>query len=215
MMESSEMDTRQKIAEFNRVFGRPVNTEFQESLSDADRVLLGKLLLEETIEYCCKGLKLELTINLDMPGILIDSLNNVTIAHDSVNLINVDFNEDGSVAPMDWKEVIDGLADVNVVAHFAAHWHGFNLNFATDVVNESNMSKLGADGEPIINGLTPGYRQSDTDADGAFWCDIRDPDEPGYDSTKPMGKILKGPNFREPDFTEVKAFGNHFKSVFE
>ena len=45
-------------------------------------------------------------------------------------------------------------------------------------IDDSNMSKLGLDGEPIIN-------------DGQ------------KDPTKPVGKILKGPNFRKPDIESV------------
>lgn len=46
------------------------------------------------------------------------------------------------------------------------------VNKAMDIVEESNMSKLGDDGEPIIN----------------------DPKSEYYDSNKPLGKVLKNPN---------------------
>src|SRR3546814_3230601 len=53
--------------------------------------------------------------------------------------------------PIDVIECADGLGDVNVVAHFCAHWHGINLDKITSEIHRSNMSKLGADGKPIIN----------------------------------------------------------------
>src|SRR3546814_3442404 len=48
--------TREQIADFQLAFQRPLNNILQESLSIEDRVLLAKLLLEETVEYCTKGL---------------------------------------------------------------------------------------------------------------------------------------------------------------
>src|SRR3546814_1891248 len=53
--------------------------------------------------------------------------------------------------PIDVIVCADGLGDVNVVAHFCAHWHGINLDKITSEIHRSNMSKLGADGKPIIN----------------------------------------------------------------
>ena len=165
------MDTRQKIRLFNLAFGRPVNSVVQESLPIAERELLGKLLLEEALEYAVKGLGLDVKIDVEA-GRPIDE-----------QYVRIEHREG---VPMNVKEIIDGLADVDVVNHFAAHWHGFNLNYATHIVNESNMSKLDSNGKPIIN----------------------HPDSPLYDPNKPIGKILKGPGFREPDFTEVIRFGN-------
>src|SRR3546814_15384388 len=53
--------------------------------------------------------------------------------------------------PTDVIECADGLGDVNVVARLCAHWHGINLDKTTSEIHRSNMSKLGADGKPIIN----------------------------------------------------------------
>lgn len=196
------MDTRQKIRFFQLAFNRPVNSQWA-MLSQEERILLGSILLEEVMEYCQKGLGLDLKMeayDVSDPDCYTDD--SFTVCKpgcgysDEVDAIIKPKltipNEDPGV---NWKEVIDGLADCDVVTNFNAHWHGFNLNYATHVVNESNMSKLGADGQPIINGVTPGYREDEL------------PDSM-FDPGKPIGKILKGPNFREPDFTEVLAFGN-------
>lgn len=160
--------TREMIRDFNVAFGRPVNEVWTE-LTVEERVLIGSLLLEETVEYIYKGLGLRPTIQIDGAG----------------NVQTDVYDCDDPVNPV---ECIDGLADVNVVAHFCAHWHGFNLDVATEIVNDSNMSKLGDDGKAIINGVTPGY------------CDSPCGDGPqaGFDSSKPIGKILKGPNYWEP-----------------
>jgi hypothetical protein len=170
------MDTRQKIRFFQLANQRPVNSEFQMELPADVRVLLGSLLLEEAVEYAVKGLGLRVAIDF-IPGM-----------DKSAQYFKVEATDH----PLNPKEICDGLADVDVVNHFCAHWHGFNLNYATHVANESNMTKLDDNGEPIINGVTPGYLQG----------------EPGYDPEKPIGKILKSNNFREPDFDAVIAFGN-------
>ena len=41
----------------------------------------------------------------------------------------------------------------------------------------------GEDGKPILNGITPGYQQG----------------EPGYRADQGTGKVLKGPNYMEPN----------------
>src|SRR3546814_7815164 len=41
--------------------------------------------------------------------------------------------------PIDVIECADGLGDVNVVAHFCAHWHGINLDKITSEIHRSNM----------------------------------------------------------------------------
>ena len=47
-------------------------------------------------------------------------------------------------------ELLDGLADLVVVAYGCALDCGFDLDAAIAEVHRSNMSKLGADGEPIL-----------------------------------------------------------------
>jgi predicted HAD superfamily Cof-like phosphohydrolase len=65
--------------------------------------------------------------------------------------------------------IIDGLADLVYVVYGAAISLGIDLDQAIAEVHQSNMSKLGADGQPV--------RRAD-------------------------GKILKGPNYRPPDFSQ-------------
>lgn len=92
-------------------------------------------------------------------------------------------------------EFADGLGDVNIVIHFSAHWAGFNLDRVTDHINDSNMSKLDPSGKPIINGETEGFRQG----------------QDGFDSSKPIGKILKSPQFwdAKPGIEGIIQEGNH------
>lgn len=149
------MGTRELIRDFNIAFGRPVNDELTPP-SVSDRILLGKLILEECVETLTKGL-----------GLTIHAKDVMNIRPDNFDVVH----REGDL--FDAVETIDGLADMNVVIHFMAHWMGMNLDAATEIVNDSNMSKLGEDGRPIIN----------------------DPAGDWFDDSKPIGKILKGPNY--------------------
>lgn len=62
------------------------------------------------------------------------------------------------------------LADVAYVCFQLAAFLGIDLHEALNRVHESNMSKLGEDGEPIFN---------------------------------KFGKVMKGPNYREPDLFDL------------
>ena len=67
-------------------------------------------------------------------------------------------------------EVADALTDLLYVVYGAGHSFGVNLDKCFEEVHNSNMSKLGEDGEPI-------YRED--------------------------GKVLKGPNYWQPDLQRV------------
>ena len=67
-------------------------------------------------------------------------------------------------------EVADALTDLLYVVYGAGHSFGINLDKCFEEVHNSNMSKLGEDGQPI--------RRED-------------------------GKVLKGPNYKEPTLTDL------------
>lgn len=182
--------TRELIRDFQIAFERPVNTEVV-GLSGTERELLGCLLLEETLEYVTKGLGLKLFVNAD--ALKFDSFNSAVVCRRGEDHLHLELDEGQKYDPI---ESADGLGDVNVVAHFAAHWHGFNLDEVTEEINASNMSKLGADGKPIINSC---LRDSDPTHD----CGLSPEGCVLMDYTKPIGKILKGPNYRKPNVADV------------
>ena len=195
------MNTRERIRRFNLAFGRPVNESWTD-LTVSERELLGKLLFEEVVEYVTKGLGLQITI---------EQSSKCEIEGDVSNYLILELNEGQPLNPI---ECVDGLADVNVVAHFAAHWHGFNLDYATEVVDDSNMSKLDDEGKPIINeeidcetcqGTGELYDSHET---MKVCNDCRGYQQVLRDPTRPIGKILKSPNFREPDLQSVIDQGN-------
>lgn len=201
------MTTREKIKAFNESFGRPWNVNVVD-LTVSDRLLLAKLLLEETLETITLGLGIDLKLVSHDPtdpneytadG---DMLPDRLYDNDSDSLYSLDLvHNEGRF--YDVVETADGLSDVNVVIHFAAGWAGMNLDKLTSHINDSNMSKLAVDGTPIINGITPGYR--DECSDGP------DVSEAGYDPSKPHGKILKGPNFwdAKPLILSILEEGNY------
>lgn len=206
-------NTRDMIREFSLAFGRPIHDVLQMNLSVSDRLLLGKLLFEETLETIEKGLGLRLTVSNDHEYGPEFVENGVMY---SVPVMDYPEGEAQAVgAPFilthvegdfyDPVETADGLGDTNVVIHFIAHWLGMDLDAITAEINDSNMSKLAADGTAIINGVTPGYRDKACLAEnniGEGWAD----DEEGFRADLPIGKILKGPNFRQPDIAGVIGY---------
>jgi predicted HAD superfamily Cof-like phosphohydrolase len=85
--------------------------------------------------------------------------------------------EDASRA-RDMIEMLDALGDIVYVCHGMAIEMGVDLNAVIAEIHRANLSKLGADGRPIIN-------------DGVI--------KPAL----PIGKVLKGPNFSPPNIRGV------------
>lgn len=191
-----QKSTREKMLEFSKAFKRPVNRKIV-SLTTEERLLLGKLMFEEVLEYLVDGLGLELT------GKPYDPVEGEYLS-ERIELTVPAFSK------YDPIEAADGLGDIGVVAYFNSNWHGWNLDDVIAEIHESNMSKLGENGEPIINGVTPGYACAE-EVIAQYMKDHPDTpagsiatiDDSGFDPSKPIGKILKGPNFRKPDIGKV------------
>ena len=77
-----------------------------------------------------------------------------------------------AVQENDLTEIADALGDILYILCGTIIEHGLQhkIEAIFDEIQRSNMSKLGADGQPI-------YRED--------------------------GKVIKGPNFSEPDFTTI------------
>ena len=68
------------------------------------------------------------------------------------DLINEELEElKEAIDKKDIKEVADALTDILYVTYGAGHAFGINLDKCFEEVQNSNMSKLGADGKPIYN----------------------------------------------------------------
>lgn len=174
-------DIQAKIREFHEVFGRPVRDETVVNLSLEERILRAQLMWEEFHEWVHKGLGLEMVIT---PQWVSDDENPVAVDMDEGQREgNVRFR---ALQDYDPVEAADGLADIVVIAYGSALHQGINLDNCICEVHDSNMSKT-FDGKPVVNGETEGYREG----------------EPGFDPSKPIGKILKGPNYWQANIRRV------------
>jgi predicted HAD superfamily Cof-like phosphohydrolase len=98
-----------------------------------------------------------------------------------VKLIREELEElEEALAANDIVEVADAISDLLYVVVGAGVVYGIPMEETFAEVHRSNMTKLGEDGRPILNGVN---------------CDL--------DPSKPLGKVIKGPNFREPDFRSI------------
>ncbi len=86
-----------------------------------------------------------------------------------------------AIIDQDLVGVLDALTDMSYIncGSYVAHGMQNIAENAFQEVQNSNMSKLGKDGNPLING-----------ENGVL------------DERKPLGKILKGENFFEPDLKQ-------------
>ena len=80
------------------------------------------------------------------------SFPNKKIVNLRLDLIEEELSEfKEAVEKKDIKEVADALTDILYVTYGAGHAFGINLDKCFEEVQNSNMSKLGADGKPIYN----------------------------------------------------------------
>ncbi len=83
--------------------------------------------------------------------------NHPSLSTDKINKLRISLIEEEvkelkeAILRKDLKEVIDALTDILYVTYGAGHAFGVNLDKCFDEVQNSNMSKLGENGEPIYN----------------------------------------------------------------
>lgn len=85
--------------------------------------------------------------------------------------------------PRNGKEVMDALGDMNYVDTGMAIEMGYDPRPVMAEIHAGNMTKLGEDGKPVIN-------------DGKL------------DPTARVGKVLKGPNYVEPNIPAALGWEN-------
>ena len=82
---------------------------------------------------------------------------NAGFSSDKINKLRIDLIEEeleelkNAIYNKDLKETVDALTDILYVAYGAGHAFGVDLDKCFEEVQNSNMSKLGADGKPIYN----------------------------------------------------------------
>ena len=102
----------------------------------------------------------ELRPNDDSSGFALATLRCRLIEEEFEEVVDAIFNLESK------KALAKEIADLLYVTYGMAATYGIDIDTVFNLVHESNMSKLGADGKPI-------YRND--------------------------GKVLKGPNYKEPD----------------
>lgn len=174
----------ERVLAFHEAFSLPVNGPGYEPTVE-ERLLRGRLMLEEVLEHLCTGLGLTFLVTDDTGSHTIDST--------MLSLVHLDGD------PYNPVETLDGLCDVKVIANATGVAFGLPVQAADTMIYKSNMSKL-LDGKPIINGVTPGYRAlAACHTDDPAWHD----EEPGYRADLPHGKVLKPDHYVAPDIASL------------
>ena len=125
------------VEAFHKAFSHPVETSPVQPNDKTIRLRMS-LILEEFIEF------VEANVDEKSAGAQ-ELLAPLNAAFDKIpSLASEDFN-------VDLVEVADALTDINYVVYGAGHCYGLDLDATMQEVQRSNMSKLGADGKPIVN----------------------------------------------------------------
>ena len=167
------------VKSFHLIYGIPAPKQHTPmSVGTRDRRL--RLILEEFLELvAASGFRLSAR---DYAG--------EVVTHPGEQDIRVDHIEGSQQDPV---EIMDALADIIYVTYGFAIELGLDLDEVLREVHAANLTKLGADGKPIVNGVTPGYRPRNGTSAG-----VPLQDEEGFNPALPVGKIIKGPNYMPP-----------------
>lgn len=157
----------------------------------SERLLRGKLLLEETIETLVKGLGLRLQVNV---GNIEESLGHTSEAGNFIDVSRILELRHIEGDLYDPVETLDGLADVKAIANGTAVAFGLPMDEADYEVFCSNMTKLDESGKPIVNRPDP--------------AKCIDPDscvEASHllDPSQPVGKVLKSAQYTPANIAGV------------
>lgn len=128
------VNTFEQTRIFHMQMDLPVRSDWAYMPTVRERLLRGRLLLEETLETLVKGLGL--TISVPLAGII--SPDDIHLSHREGDLY-------------DPIETADGLADVKVIANGTAVQFGIPQKLVDNEVWASNMTKLDENGKPIVN----------------------------------------------------------------
>jgi predicted HAD superfamily Cof-like phosphohydrolase len=127
----------QHVREFHEKFNHPIHSV--PTVPEAKIVKLRlALILEEFIELTEACVNEESETSQELLQTLHHAMHHVkALTEENLNVSVVD--------------VADALTDINYVTYGAGHCFGVNLDACMEEVQRSNMSKLGADGQPIYN----------------------------------------------------------------
>lgn len=170
---------QQRTEAFHRFYGAPVMygpCDRQFSHMDDERVAFrAAFILSEAFELLRKGLGVELIVGRDLPSGGSECVRPADDHQALCALILKSLPEDRN--GRDLVEVVDALGDLNVVVNGFAVELGVDMMEVDQEVCASNFTKADENGQPLIGDGTP---------------------EKG-----PKGKVMKGPNFMEPQLEIV------------
>jgi predicted HAD superfamily Cof-like phosphohydrolase len=170
----SDAHPQERTRAFHQMFGAPIRDEAPDatfSHMDDQRVAFRlSFILSEALEILEKGLGLKVRMGFKTNNDLV--YKEFVDGSDNAKLCAALLDAITRSGKRDLIEVVDGLGDLNVVTNGFAVELGVDMLAADQEVYASNLTKADENGQPIV-------------ADGS---------DPKY----PAGKILKGPNFIEP-----------------
>lgn len=192
-----------KVLAFHHLYGMPIqpfgNPDPTFSHMDNERVAFRlSLHIEEFKELLEKGFGIVCEMKFAIPFPVEGNPSPSVVVTEDIRTA-LDMAERVGI-PRNGKEVMDALGDLNYVDTGMAIEMGYDPRPVMAEIHASNMTKLGEDGKPIINGVTVGYRDGTSGLVNAenFYQHRFEP-EPGFDETARVGKVLKGPNYVEPN----------------
>lgn len=169
-----DLHPQDRTRAFHRMFDAPIRTEAPDAtfshMDDQRIAFRTSFILSEAIEILEKGLGVDVCIGFKSHQANI--YKDFVQGSDNAELCNALLKAIVASGKRDLVEVVDGLGDLNVVTNGWGVELGVDMKRVDQEVYASNMTKPDEDGNPIV-------------ADGS---------DPKY----PAGKILKGPNFIEP-----------------
>ncbi len=126
--------TIELVQEFHEKFGHPVAKKVGEGLAAELRALRVRLIAEELAELChAWGVQLHCVVNDEKD--------------DTQDEISVWANPEAAV---NHSEGADALGDLDYVIQGANLVAGYPAQAVVEEIHRSNMSKLGADGKPVV-----------------------------------------------------------------
>lgn len=182
------------VKAFHDLYGLPHPSKFT-PMTKERMAFRAKLHLEEFLEYI-RACGLELRIKGVQPGEGSDSL--VLVDDDEcLSDCTIGVYDYAGVEP-NYAEIMDALGDMTYVDYGHAIELGADLDAALKEIHAANLTKLGADGQPIINGCVDYTCLAESN--DALAC--QDPAH-RIDPTLPVGKVLKGPNYIKAQIARV------------
>lgn len=157
------MTTEARTIEFHEAFGHPVRTKPQ-TLSREEAILALALIEEEYLELV-DALFPELLDEMASEYTSLSPVRTLKREQQMRKEFKIMDRDMTNYAP-NLIKVADAVADLDVVVNGAGIRHGFDMQALSREVFDSNMSKLGIDGEPILREdgkilKGPGFREPD------------------------------------------------------